>query len=267
MQCIIKSRELGNEMTVQLTIYKAFTFLLTDNSWRHWQKFNGVFLGTVLMWDRICVYGVWTKGGENVSGCLLRGNQERGWTRAHVRSRYADFQAFTSQMRNIMKQKRTLAVPASCLWILAAKRKKRQDVNDKNGNNRKTLGEPLWTVRGFLIDTTGAVVRGGKAKGETERGEKYTETERGSGKERASYSSLCSLNEVFFLFFCVCVVALSVDDGCVGIRCIVRPFGLVCQVCSWGSEKQTCIRENKCQAWCSLPEVNSTSEDNIANAT
>lgn len=76
----------------------------------------------------------------------------------------------------------------------------------------------------------------------------FTETERGSGKERASYSSLCSLNEVFFLFFCVCVVALSVDDGCVGVRRIVRPFGLVCQVCSWGSEKQTCIRENKCQA-------------------
>lgn len=131
-----------------------------------------VFLGTVLMWDRICVYGVWTKGKENVSGCLLRGNQERGWTRAHVRSRYADFQAFTSQMRNIMKQRRTLAVPASCLWTLAAKRKKRQDVNDKNGNNRKTLGEPLLTLCGFLIDTTEAVVRGGKAKGETERGKK-----------------------------------------------------------------------------------------------
>lgn len=81
-------------------------------------------------------------------------------------------------------------------------------------------------------DGGGAVVagrRGGKGRGGgvSERARRYRETEK---EGREWHRSLCSLNEVFFLFLCVCVVALGVDDGCVGVRRVVRPFGLVCQV-------------------------------------
>lgn len=108
------------------------------------------------------------------------------------------------------------------------------EMGSTKGNNRKTLGEPLclWTACGFLVDKTGAVVRGGEETGETEREKKrYRDRKRERGR-RELHSSLCSLNEVFFLFFCVCMVALSVDDGRVGVGRIVRSFGLVCQVCS-----------------------------------
>lgn len=50
----------------------------------------------------------------------------------------------------------------------------------------------------------------------------------------AKGSALYSLDEVLLLFFGVRVVALSVDDGRVGVGCVVRPFGLVCQIRSWG---------------------------------
>lgn len=66
-----------------------------------------------------------------------------------------------------------------------------------------------------------------RGRGDSERARRYRETEK---EGREWHRSLCSLNEVFFLFFCVCVVALGVDDGCVGVRRVVRPFGLVCQV-------------------------------------
>lgn len=87
---------------------------------------------------------------------------------------------------------------------------------------------------GSLFDTTGgggAVARGEEEKWETEREDK--KIQRPKERKRELHCSLCSLNEVFFLFFCVCMVALSVDDGCVGIGCIVRSFGLVCQVRSF----------------------------------
>lgn len=66
--------------------------------------------------------------------------------------------------------------------------------------------------------------RGGEGR-QRGRGDRGTGTE---GRERRS--SLCSLNEVFFLLFCVCVVALGVDDGRVGVGRVVCSFGLVCQV-------------------------------------
>lgn len=81
-------------------------------------------------------------------------------------------------------------------------------------------------------DGGGAVVAG--KRGEKSRGRGVSERQQGDieteeeGRER--HRSLCSLNEVFFLFFRVCVVALGVDDGCVCVRRVVRPFGLVCQV-------------------------------------
>lgn len=42
-----------------------------------------------------------------------------------------------------------------------------------------------------------------------------------------------SLNEVLLLLLRVRVVALGVDDGRVGVRCVVRSFGLICQICSF----------------------------------
>lgn len=70
--------------------------------------------------------------------------------------------------------------------------------------------------------------RGGEGRGQRKREKRDTEIERGEGRELPS--SLCSLNEVLFLLLRVCVVALSVDDGRVGVGRVVRSFGLVCQV-------------------------------------
>lgn len=103
------------------------------------------------------------------------------------------------------------------------------------GNNRKTLGEllNLWTACGVLVVATGQWSEVREETGETEREKRrYRDREGGKGGKSEQRSSLCSLNEVFFLLFCVCMVALSVDDGCVGVGRVVRPFGFVCQVCS-----------------------------------
>lgn len=100
------------------------------------------------------------------------------------------------------------------------------------------------------------------------------ETIRNRGAERKSrelHSSLCSLNEVFLLFFRVCMVAFSVDDGCVGIGRVVRSFGFVCQVGSCRRGEKTNPSQGKqilCSpAWCWLPGADSTSEDNISDTT
>lgn len=49
-------------------------------------------------------------------------------------------------------------------------------------------------------------------------------------EEREERSATCSLNEILFLFFCVCVVAVGIDDGCVCVRGVIRSFGLICQI-------------------------------------
>lgn len=118
------------------------------------------------------------------------------------------------------------------------------------GYNRKTLGEPLSVDCLRVPRHDGGSGQRWRSKGgyrEKER-KRYRDRKRGRGR-RERHSSLCSLNEVFLLFLCVCMVALSVDDSCVCVGCIVCSFGLVCQVCSWGKrKKQTYIRENKYRA-------------------
>ncbi len=52
-------------------------------------------------------------------------------------------------------------------------------------------------------------------------------------REKEECSATCSLNEILFLFFCMCVVAVSIDDGCVCVRGVIRSFGLVCQIRAW----------------------------------
>lgn len=69
-----------------------------------------------------------------------------------------------------------------------------------------------------------------KKRGRRRERKRDTEIERLGVGGRELHSSPCSLNEVFFLFLRVRMVALGVDDGCVGVGRIVRSFGLVCQV-------------------------------------
>lgn len=142
-------------------------------------------------------------------------------------------------------EQRAPASPARSPWTPGANKREGRDANDESGNNRERLGEPLCgpPAGPFTGRTEGGGVGGGacgrrkkgtksRGRGDSERARRYRETEK---EGREWHRSLCSLNEVFFLFFCVCVVALGVDDGCVGVRRVVRPFGLVCQVRSWGS--------------------------------
>lgn len=42
-----------------------------------------------------------------------------------------------------------------------------------------------------------------------------------------------SLNEVLFLFFCMHMVSLGVDDSCVCVRGVLCSFGLMCEICPW----------------------------------
>lgn len=107
-----------------------------------------------------------------------------------------------------------------------------------------------------------------------ERGEKrYRDPRRGGGGRGGGerHSPLSSLNEVFFLFLCVCVVAVSIDDGCVGVGRIVRSFGFVCQVCSCGNEKQTPLsrKTNTEQLGVAFAArgYKHTPENNMANTT
>lgn len=104
------------------------------------------------------------------------------------------------------------------------------EMSSTKGNNRKTLGEPLCG-----LPAGSSLTRWGQwSEVEEKRGrQREKEIQRSKGGRRELHSSLCSLNEVLFLFFCVCMVALSVDDGCVGVGRIVRSFGLVCQVRSF----------------------------------
>lgn len=85
------------------------------------------------------------------------------------------------------------------------------------------MGEPLC---GAPAGSSPAGRRG-KKEGEEGASERARRQERRGGERR---SAPCSLNEVFFLLFCVRVVALGVDDGRVGVGRVVRPFGLVRQV-------------------------------------
>lgn len=70
------------------------------------------------------------------------------------------------------------------------------------------------------------------------------------------------------------MVALSVDNGRVGIGRVVRSFGFVRQVRSFGNERER-EKTNPSQgkqivsspAWCWQPEAQNTSEDNISDAT
>lgn len=119
-------------------------------------------------------------------------------------------------------------------------RSKRRDVNDRNELNKNAVTEKHLgdlSVRGLPVGSSltrrGAVVRCEEEKGETESKKKRYRDRKGDGRRREQHSSLCSLNEVFLLLFCVCMVALSVDDGCVSVGRIVRSFGLVCQVRSF----------------------------------
>lgn len=98
----------------------------------------------------------------------------------------------------------------------------------------------------------------GKSKKKTDRDRKR------DGGRRERRSSLYSLNEVLFLLLCVRMVALGVDDGCVGVGRVVRSFGLICQVCSCGNEKTNLYQGKQTPdspAWCLVPEVENTSED------
>lgn len=84
MQCIIiKNCELSSEMTSLWPPTKHFTPRLIDNTWRLWQKFDGVCIfrhRIDVRYDMCCVLGVQYAFG--------------GWE--HVQSRYADLQAFVT---------------------------------------------------------------------------------------------------------------------------------------------------------------------------
>lgn len=142
MQCIIKSCELSNEMMAQVTIYKAFTLLLTDDTWRHWQKFNGVciFRHRVDVKYDMCLWICVNKGDIVcvwVSAWWERGKQERRRTRGHVRSRFPrihvkDEEGKVWQRLPIQQQRQ------SCLrknW-LPKRKEKRNKGQDANGRNR-----------------------------------------------------------------------------------------------------------------------------------
>lgn len=114
-------------------------------------------------------------------------------------------------------------------------RNKGQDVNDRQ---KAIIGKHLGNFSVCVLPAGSSLTRRGqwseveKKRGDREREKEIQRLKEGKG-EGELHSSLCSLNEVFFLFLCVRMVALSVDDGCVGVGRIIRPFGLVCQVCSF----------------------------------
>lgn len=178
-------------------------------------------------------------------GRLIGRGRQRTWAKGHVRSshgRYTDFQGIKEE-ENCEKGNRFGSndkLPVKN-W-LPERNKKELKVYERNGlnkgNNMKTLGETSLSVDSLLVPHCHDGGRGHRWR--------RKRSEKRDGHQR--HSSLCSLNEIFFLFFCVCMVALSVDDGCVSVGRIVRSFGLVCQVCSWGNEKQTFIKENKYRA-------------------
>lgn len=133
---------------------------------------------------------------------MLGGNQDRGLTRSHLRSRYADLQAFMSRMRNNMKRKkRTSAALAEGLWILAAKGKKGQGLNYKTGNKRNTS---LRTACRFLSDTTGGhEVKGGEEKGKgVQREQERIQRDRKWG-ERVAQLPLQSKWSILSFLLCV----------------------------------------------------------------
>ena len=133
-------------------------------------------------------------------------------------------------------ERRAPASPAQGPWTPAADKREGRGANDESGNNRETLGKPLSgpPAGSLLAGRRGSCGR--RKKGGGSRGIRQSkDIERDWKGGREWHRSLCSLNEVFFLFFCVSVVALGVDDGCVCVRRVVCPFSLVCQVRSWGS--------------------------------
>lgn len=170
-----------------------------------------VFLGTVLMWDIICVV-FWGHGSWEMGACKKQICRPPGV--------YVTCENERGELRLPMKEKDEMQMMKVAI------------IEKHLGNlSVDRLQVPHWQ------DGGGAVVAGrrgekSRGRGVSERARRYRETEK-VGREW--HRSLCSLNEVFFLFFRVCVVALGVDDGCVGVRRVVRPFGLVCQVRSWGS--------------------------------
>lgn len=183
---------------------------------------------------------------------LLGGKDEQGPDVRSSHGRYTDFQAFMSKMRiHYEKERGVGGTPSAVLAKLPVntgcqkkitKEIKGQDVNDRKwaqqkGNNRKTLGGTSLSVDCLRVPRRH---RGGgglgqwseveKKRGRRRERKRDTEIERLGVGGRELHSSPCSLNEVFFLFLRVRMVALGVDDGCVGVGRIVRSFGLVCQV-------------------------------------
>lgn len=92
------------------------------NTWRHWQKFNGVciFRHRVDRRHDMCCGGVQYAFGR----------------RERVRSRYADLWVFTWHVK-------TNESGELLQRLHGAREHWPQDANDESGNNRETLGEPL----------------------------------------------------------------------------------------------------------------------------
>lgn len=188
-------------MMVQLTTYKAFTLLLTDDTWRHWQKFNGVciFRHRVDVRYDMCLWKCVNKGEFNM--WLVSASRETGETRdkrgggggvmveaAMVQiSRYSrrimrQKNIYTWKDNNSSSSSSELSVGNIC-WkesqIQIQKKVKRHNANEKRWTRwRERIGKHMGNFSvceaacGYLVDTTAAVVRGEEEKWQTEREKK-----------------------------------------------------------------------------------------------
>lgn len=173
------------------------------------------------------------------------------------------------------------AAASSWLWGTSTKNETTKEKEDSNAAERNAPIEkqknkkPRTITQGDLLSLrTPCWVERAVARGEGQTWETEWDNKKHRGtvrRGRELHGSRCSLNEVFLLLLGMRVVALSVDNGRVSVGRVVRSFGFVRQVCSFGEEEKTNPSEGKqivnSPAWCRQPQAQNPSEDNISDAT